>query len=364
MARAIPGYAPAFEIVIAGETLRLGETVDVMSLRLTETVNQPDSFQMTLREHHPDVGRLFAGGDRLRWMDILALDEYSEVEIYLGYVDETTLSLLGEITAVSLNFPASAQPVVTVQGLSLYGRLQRRTCHKPVKSKTDSDVAKEIAAIFKLDADVDPTTSEHPLITTNGKSYAAILLERAERIGYEVAVKDSCLVFKMPGYRSKPMPQMTLEWGRDLISFTPRLSTSKMPTEVTVRGTQTSRGGSKTPLVGTAKAGEERVKLGSQTITEITRSKSIENAVLVSDHNVDSQEEAKEMALAQLETRGMAYITGRGSCIGQPSLVARKVIALKGLGKLFSGNYYVVSTTHTIDSSGYRTDFDVKRNAR
>ncbi len=70
------------------------------------------------------------------------------------------------------------------------------------------------------------------------------------------------------------------------------------------------------------------------------------------------------MALAQLEARSLGFITGRGSVIGNPELRARMVIELKGLGKRFSGKYYVTSATHTIDAGGYRTDFEVKRNAQ
>ena len=50
--------------------------------------------------------------------------------------------------------------------------------------------------------------------------------------------------------------------------------------------------------------------------------------------------------------------------MGNPKLQSRVLVELKGLGRRFSGNYYVTSTTHTIDSGGYRTDFEAKRNAR
>ena len=70
------------------------------------------------------------------------------------------------------------------------------------------------------------------------------------------------------------------------------------------------------------------------------------------------------MSLGQLERQAMSYITGRGSCNGNPDLMARMVIELKGLGRRFSGKYYITSATHTISTSGYRTDFEVKRNAR
>jgi hypothetical protein len=88
------------------------------------------------------------------------------------------------------------------------------------------------------------------------------------------------------------------------------------------------------------------------------------NTFYLDDQQVSSQEEAMAVARAELERRAIEYITGRGSCIGNPQLVSRKVILLKGLGSRFSGKYYVTSTTHTIDANGYRTEFVVKRDGR
>ncbi len=357
-------YAPSFNIVVKGKELRHGVTIDVLSVRVTETVNQADSFSFTLRDRHAEPERLFAGGDKLKWMDSDLFDEGNEVEIHMGYVDELQLLLRGEVTAVSSSFPASGQPSLQVQGYSLFHRLQRGRIRRPFESATDSGIAQEIARAVDLDAEVDDTSVEHPLVSPTGETYATFLLQRARRIGYEVTVKDRTLYFQRPRYMAGTSPALTLEWGRGLISFNPRLSTHNMPTQVTVRGMQTAQGRGKEPLVGTAQAGDEQVALGDESGTSITQRVFGENHVLVEDHNITSAEEATQRARAHLEDRSMEFITGRGACIGNPLLRARTVIELKGLGKRFSGRYYVTSTTHVMGSSGYRTDFEVKRNAR
>ena len=43
-----------------------------------------------------------------------------------------------------------------------------------------------------------------------------------------------------------------------------------------------------------------------------------------------------------------------------PELRANTNVKLGGLGKLFNTTFYVHQTTHTIDTSGYRTTFEVK----
>ncbi len=364
MSPIINTYAPSFLILVDGAELRHGVTVDVLSVSVAETFDQADRFNITMRDRHPEARRIFAGGDELQWMDGDVFDEGNEIEIHMGYVDDLHLMLRGQVEAASPNFPSSGQPTLSIQGYSLYHRLQRETRRRPFESATDSGIAEEIASEVGLEAEVDATEAEHPLVSPSGESYAAILQQRARRIGYEVTVKDRTLYFQRPRYIDNPSASLTLEWGRDLVSFSPRLSTHNAATEVTVRGSQTSYGRGKEPIVGTAQAGDQRVTMGEQTGQQIAQAAFGERHVLVDDHNIASQQEANEMALAYLETQAMEYITGRGSCVGNPELTSRTVVELTGLGRRFSGTYYVTSTTHRIGGGGYLTDFEVKRNAR
>ena len=289
-------YVPSFRIVIGDTELQHGSTVDVLSVSVTETMNQADSFTFTVRDRHPTPGRLFAGGDELRWMDSGAFDEGNEVEIYMGYVEDMPLMLRGEITAVSPNFPSSGQPTLQIQGQGLYHRLQRTRRREPFEAASDSDIAREIAQAMDLDAVVDDTEVQHDLVSPNGATYAAFLQERAVRLNYEVAVKDRTLYFQRRRYIENPTPSLTLEWGKDLISFSPRLSLYNATTQVTVRGPQTSQGRGKDPLVGTARAGDERARMGDESGAEIARRVFGENNLLVEDHNIGSAQEANEIA--------------------------------------------------------------------
>lgn len=355
-------YAPSFSIELEGETLEHGTNVDVLSVSVTENANEADSFSISLRDRHAESGR-FASGAKLYWMDHEGLQEGKKVKISMGYVNDMRTMMQGEITAVAPSFPESGQPSINVRGFSLYHRLQRERRREPFKATTDSGIAREVASALGLTPEVDDTSAEQPLVSPNGETYHAILSQRAQRIGFELAVKLDKLYFKKPGYIEKPDPELTLEWGRSLKRFSPKLSTYGLYTEVTVRGPQTSHGGGKDPLVGTAAAGDERQKLGSQSASEIAKSNFKENKINHPDHNVSSQEEAKDVAVAKLEEKSLGFITGSGSCMGHKDLQARTVVEIKGVGERFSGNYYVTQVTHTIDAGGYRSEFKVKRNA-
>jgi hypothetical protein len=65
--------------------------------------------------------------------------------------------------------------------------------------------------------------------------------------------------------------------------------------------------------------------------------------------------------LGELRPRLNQRLTGTGTAIGDPNIRAGAVIRLEGLGQDFSGDYRVTKATHTIDSGGYRTSFEVRK---
>jgi phage protein D len=359
----VEAYAPSYRILIKGEELQHGANIDVLSVSVTDTMDRADSFSISLRDRHPDPKRLFAGGARLQWIDNDIFDEGNKVEIHMGYVNDLHLMMQGKIKSVSCNFLESGQPTLQVTGYSAMHDLQHRRRRQPFESATDSDIAEEIAREMGLKPAVDATKAKHSLYSPRGATFANILRERAKRLGYEVAAKNGTLIFQKPGYLTNPSPVLTLEWGRNLRSFNPRVSPHNTVSGVRVRASQTTQGRGKEALVGEAKAGDERVKMGKQTGNQVGQRVFGDHFILLDEHNIDTQDEANAVALAQLEMRTLGYISGTGSVIGNPRLRAWIMIELKGLGQRFSGKYYVVSATHTIDGSGYRTTFEVKRNA-
>lgn len=360
---AVREYVPSFVITVGGVELRHGFSVDVLSVSLTDGCSQADTFSFTVKERHAEPGRFPAGGT-LNWLDSGTLEEKKEVAIELGYLGNMAQRFLGVITTITPTFPESGVPTVAVRGQSLYDRLLKQCDTKPFRKKTDSGIAGEIATLLGLSSTVDDTVAEHPLVSSGSGTYASILQERAGRIGFELTVKERTLYFQKPRYLVDKGAQLTLEWGRTLKSFSPTLSTYRKVTHVKVRASQTTNGRGKDPVADSVGPGEERARLGSRTASEIAMELSGKNEILAEDHLAVSQQEAREVALAKLEASSLEFITGRGSCNGNPALKARTVIELKGLGARFSGNYYVTSVTHTIDSSGYRCDFEVKRNGR
>lgn len=362
-------YVPDVLIKVNGKSLakaksKSGRKLDLLSVSVTDTCDRADSFSVVMSDHHPQVER-FAGGDSLEWIDSGLFDEGSEIYIELGYVQKRTFRFLGEITGVSMSFPQSGAPTLTLRGFSLQHRLQRKTLRKPFRNVKDSQIASAIAAMVepKLDAKVDDSKVVHAIVSPNNATMDAFLKSRAQRIDYEVVVKEKTLYFQRPKYIRSLKPKLTLEWGRHLQNVSVNLSTYEMPIALTVQGSRSAHGGERKLVASKATAGKERALMGDKTGTQLAVALG-GKPIIVNDHEVENQQDAKEMALARLEAKALGFIKVSGSCIGNPDLQARQVVELAGLGKRLSGVYYVTSTTHKFDANGYRTSFEMKRNAR
>jgi hypothetical protein len=70
---------------------------------------------------------------------------------------------------------------------------------------------------------------------------------------------------------------------------------------------------------------------------------------------------APKTLLSELLPRLNNRITASANTIGNTKIKASKVINIDGIPGQFGGKYRVTTATHTIDSSGYRTQFDMRK---
>ncbi|SMO74561.1 Phage protein D [Balnearium lithotrophicum] len=75
---------------------------------------------------------------------------------------------------------------------------------------------------------------------------------------------------------------------------------------------------------------------------------------------VESLEQAKKRAKAELKRRNRWKMSGSITVEGNMSLVAGAVIRLE-LEDIFTGNYLIEESSHTVDSEGYQTTLTVRR---
>jgi len=192
-------------------------------------------------------------------------------------------------------------------------------------------------------------------------------------------------------------PDVTLRWGASLLGFTPRISTvgqvlavearvwvPQIRTEFTVRvGWDWDRGSLEISVVpsfgapaasatlpnpglsGTGHGLTERAALRARRQTErrdlrLQKPSGSGPSVTLLDRPV-TPATAPRVILGTLVPLLNRRLTATGSTIGDTRIRAGTVLQVEGVGRQFGGLYRVTQATHTVDSGGYRTSFEARK---
>jgi phage protein D/phage baseplate assembly protein gpV len=342
-----PYYAPNFQVKVAGLSIEADVSRAVIDLSYDNSIETADMFRMQI------------DNSGLRFTDSPLFDVGKSVEIAMGYGGDLRPMMLGEITAVSPSFPASGAPTLAITG---YDRSQRLRHNSPdrytFKNMNDSLIAAQIATENDLIPIVDPApTSPQPSLQQVGSDWA--LLEKlAARNFFQVYVRWNKLYFQLPRPQTK---LVALEWGKNLSSFSPRLSTAGMVGIQVIRGYDTELAQAivaSIPVVSLDTDLDNIVeRLGSDFVQRLAKL----GRRVVRGHHPTSFMDATVLAQSLLKQLLEGLYEGSGSCIGMPELRAGEQIEILGLGKRFSGRYRLYKVTHTINSGGYQTSFEISQ---
>jgi phage protein D/phage baseplate assembly protein gpV len=338
-----PPFAPQFEVRVSGLTLAAELADQVMSLEVDTDLDLAGSFTLVLRN-----------GDNTL-LDSPLLDLGKTVEIHLGYGNDLTPAMLGEIAAIEPSFPADGPPTVTVSGYDKSYKM-RRTQPPPTQYSfmNDSLIAARIALANGLVPVIDPTPSFELEQTIKVETDMAFLKTRARKYYFDVYVEWDRLHFQFP------RPQLAahvLEWGRNLSSFRPRISDAGLAGLQVVRSYNQELAQSIYVAVLAADFDVDNLveRLGSAAL-DLLGTLAREGIL---HQTVKSPLGAAELARSLLADLLEGMYEGSGSCIGLPDLAAGRYLQIAGVGRRFSGTYRARKVTHRIDDSGFTTSFSI-----
>lgn len=341
-------YVPTFEMKVGGSPLELNIAKTILDISVTEASNQSRSFSFRL--HDPTL--------KLINREHGLLTEGKRVEISLGYVGSTKKLIVGEITALTAEFPGSGPATLHVEGFDLLRTATRGTAYRQFEEgQRDSEIVSEIAPKLGLTPSVDPTAVRTGRREQHHISDLRFLEQLAEDNGYFLWVEDETLYFK----KARPGSSVSLEWGKTLMSFSLRLSTAGQVNAIEVRGwdpvQQQSIGSraelSRAMMAALAETGQQQIRRGSGGRSE---------RVIVFGTSMSSAQEAQTLAEAELAEQQRGLITGGGTSIGHPDIRVGTILDLQGIRR-FNGDYVVEQVTHTVSDSGYQTSFQVRQPA-
>jgi phage protein D len=377
-----PRYAPELRLAIDDVPAPAALRASISAASFQSGLEGVDRVELTL------------ANEGLRWLDhpLLRLDR--RLTLWLGYApDPLTQMFVGEIVGQQAGFPAASAPTLTVVAQDRRHRMQRgnrtRWFAIPVERYgnlpiPDVAVASLVAAEHTLIPIVDPVGAALAVIVggtalvasigdpdavqriirkQDGQSDYDFLARIAVETGWELIVDHSGplggSVLHFTSALDHLSPDATLRYGRDLIDFTPRLSTVGQIAGVTATIWQPDLKMEFTVSVGwdwdrqsldvsiTPGFGQAAGGGGKPTYTLVDRPV--------------TRADAARTIVGTLLPRLNRRLTGSGSVVGDPRIKAGAVLSLEGLGESFGGLYRVTSVTQTIDTGGWRTTFEARK---
>lgn len=343
--------APEFAVSVDGRPLPDDARADLIAVSVLDDVDAPGMFAVTL-----------AGWDTAsmqpKWIDDPLFDLGRPLEIALGYRDRTQTLLSGEITGLEPDFVPARPPALTVRGYDRRHRLMRSRRTRTFTHCKDSDIARRIAGEANLNPRVDDSGVQLPYVLQHNQTDLEFLAGRAQRIDFELTVQGTDLLFRRRAFDREPA--LTLYREVELLEFHARLSTLGQVPALEVRGWDPAQ---KKEIVARAAGGPQAMGGGTLGPVATRRAFDPPDAARVAVP-VQSQEEADAMARQGFAGMALDYLRGDGVCIGEPRLRAGMVVAIEGIGRRFSGRWYVTAVEHAYTPRrGFRTSFRVRRNA-
>jgi phage protein D len=357
-------YAPDYKIIVEGEEINPSTKGDVLDLKVVMDIENMTSFDMTVNNWDDEKFQF-------KYSEGGIFDIGAQVEVKMGYADNLTSMIIGQISSIAPKFPESGPPTIQISGLDgllkLRDRKPKEKDQKIFKNMTDSEIAQIIAQRNNLQINATPGGEKHKIVVQKNQDDATFLMERAKRIDFDCYILtdpetgEDILHFVKPtdGREGDKARVYVFEWGKSLINFSPRLTLSRQVSSVTVRGWNPDQ---KAPIKVTATSADLPGSGNGGTSGPKAAGQHLSNKEeVVIDAPITSEQEARELAKSLLRERAYDFITGSGRVIGLPDLRPGDNVELRDLGNRFSGTYYVKKVNHGIGSSGYQTDFDVRK---
>ena len=345
--------APEFRVRIGGQDVAPAVQADLIGVAVTQDVDATGTCTVTLQGW--DAAKM-----EVKWIDDDLFAAGGAIEVLMGYRDAVRSLFVGEITGLEPEFGEQRPPTLTVRGHDLRHRLMRTRRTRSFTGMRDSEIADRIATGAGLQASVEDSGAAVPYVLQHDQTDLQFLQERAARLGYEVAIEARTLCFRTR--RIDAQPALTLRREMELLAFYPRLTTLGQPGELAAHGWDP---GAKQAIDERAAAGDLHALMGGAESGPATGERAFgHGADTVVDLPLDDAADAARLARRRLAEAALRYVRAEGLCIGEPALQAGAVVRVEGLGRRFSGAYYVTRTEHRYrQRSGYRTAFSAMRNA-
>ena len=384
-------YAPEFALRINGAEIPAALRSNITSVRYEDGSVEADRLEVGianvdlrwLSKHirglgvYPAISAVRIGPVTAAGAPDGLFDVDSTVELSMGYAPGPLDPMFdGEVTGVTASFPNGGMPTMTLVAHDRLHRLTEGSYSRGFGPIPDAVIAAILSAENLLIPMIDPTVAagSTALAIVNyyfggagtrqrNQSHLELLKEIATRYDADFWVEGHTLYLSRFLFKEY-QPRLSLAWGESLLEFAPRVSTVGRVVAVGMKFTLRE-----IPLSFLVSVfwDFDREALGMSVVPgegAAAAQRAIGPTKTTSDQPIASPADIAKSAMAiahELRTKLNHRLTATGSCVGDPRIRAGAVVRFEGLGTDFSGDYRVAKATHSIDSGGYRTSFEVFR---
>jgi phage protein D len=348
------------------------------------------SVQLVEDDHQADNVTLTIADPRMIYAD--ALMEGCQAEIDVGYnqKDQHALMLRALITKVELGYPENGVPSVKLKGEDRsieMGLVERK---KLWRDTTVTGIVKDVADPYgfgDVTARLDPdprVKSEHQKGTTDLAFLQDLARKYRAKCFVELDEQDNEVLYFIPERRVVRLRRpdtLVLRYrqgpGSNLMTFSPAFDASyidrlKEVNDLDDRGQaiNTPKGQQAEVVIWDlpadledrlSKADKPRVKaLYEAGVREKKSLQALLTAPKPKAGEVARDQQELDARGGSLESRRLG-MSASGTTVGTIWLRAKSNVRIAGVHERFAGEWYVTSVTHTLDTSGYKTDFKAVR---
>lgn len=372
-------FAPEFDLKLDGRAVSADLCGHIQAVRCHTGYDGVDEVELTL------------ANDGLRWLDSPLFRLDTALSLSLGYApDPLTQVFDGDIVAHAANFPSGAAPTFVV---TAHDRRHRMAEGKkvrwfaiplpcpgnlPVPDYVTAqivtlenrllplvDVVGAALSILLTGADIfvavtDPDSAQKIIRKQANESDYDLIARIAVENGWDLIVQHdgpaAGHVLRFTSSLDRLGTDFTFRYGRSLIDFVPRIS---QVGQVGSIGAFVWVPAIKTTFTVALGFDWDRMSLtlsifpGSTLLNMQAADYMIEEPLTVGS--------VAHKIVGELIPRLNRRLTATGSIVGEPRLRPGNVLRIEGTGEEFGGLYRAVGVTHTLDSGGFRTSFEARK---
>ena len=372
-------FAPDFSLKIGGSPVPAELRASIQSVTCTTGYTGLDEVQVTLFN------------DKLRWLDHPLFKLDTSVTLSLGYAPDPLVQVFdGEVVARGASFPSGSAPTFTLTAhdrrhnmqdgkkvrwfaipLPVPGNLPipdiataslvtLENMMLPIFDPVGAALSIILGGVDAFVAITDPQSAQKIIRKQANESDYDFLNKIAAENGWDLLVEhDGPLgghLLRFTSSLDHLSSDFTYAYGRTLLDFSPRIS--KVGQIATIGGFVWVPA-IKMTFVVTLGFDWDRMSLTLMIYPGV-----VPIGMQPGDYMIDEPLTATSIPrklVAEIIPRLNKRLTASATVLGEPGLRAGQVVRIENAGEEFGGLYRVTSVTHSIDSGGYRTKFDARK---